>query len=76
MREFGTDTHTLLYLKRGHQPGPTVWHSVAAYMGGESGGARIHVFAWLSPFAMHLKLSQRCLLIDHAPIQSKKKNSH
>ena len=31
---------------------------VAAWMGGEFGGAWIHVYAWLSPFAVHLKLSQ------------------
>ena len=29
---------------------------VAAWMGGESGGEWILVLAWLSPFAVHLKL--------------------
>ena len=31
---------------------------VAAWMGGEFEGEWIHVYAWLSPFAVHLKLSQ------------------
>ena len=34
--------------------------SVAAWMGGEFGGGRIHVYVWLSPFTVHLKLSQHC----------------
>ena len=33
---------------------------VAAWMGGESGGEWIHVYVWLSPFAVHLKPSQHC----------------
>ena len=28
---------------------------VAARMGGEFGGERIHVYVWLNPFAVHLK---------------------
>ena len=32
----------------------------------------IHVYVWLSPFAAHLRLSQRCLLIGYIPIQKKK----
>ena len=31
---------------------------VAAWMGGDFGGEWIHVYAWLSPYAIHLKLSQ------------------
>ena len=31
---------------------------VAAWMGGEFGGEWIHVYLWLSPFAVHLKLSE------------------
>ena len=34
--------------------------SVAAWMGEEFGGEWIHVYAWLSPCAVHLKLSQHC----------------
>ena len=33
---------------------------VAAWMGGDFGGEWIHVYVWLSPFAVHLKLSQHC----------------
>ena len=40
----------------------SIWNSaqyyVAALMGEESGGECIHVHVWLSPFAVHLKLSQ------------------
>ena len=32
----------------------------ATWMGGEFGGEWIHVCVWLSPFAVHLKLSQHC----------------
>jgi len=45
-----------------HQ-GPPVEHRnsaqchVAAWMGGEVGGEWIHVYVWLSPFAVHLKVS-------------------
>ena len=33
----------------------------AAWMGGEFGGEWIHAYIWLSPFTVHLKLSQYCL---------------
>ena len=33
---------------------------VAAWKGGEFGGEWIHVYGWLSPFAIHLKPSQHC----------------
>ena len=33
---------------------------VAAWMGAEFGGEWTHVYVWLSPFAVHLKLSQCC----------------
>ena len=33
----------------------------------------IRVYVWLSPFAVHLKLSQHCLLIGYTPIQNKLK---
>ena len=32
----------------------------AAWMRGEFGGDWIHVYVWLSPFAVHLKFSQHC----------------
>ena len=29
-------------------------------LGGESGGEWTHVYVWLSPFTLHMKLSQHC----------------
>ena len=50
----------------------STWKSVqyygVAWMVGEFGGAWIHVYVWLSPFAIHLKT----LLIGYTPIQNKK----
>ena len=40
----------------------SVQYYVAAWMGGEFGGERIHVYVWLSPFTVHLRLSQHCQL--------------
>ena len=45
---------------------------VAAWLGVLSGGERIHVCVCLSPFALHLKPSQHCLLISYTSIQNKK----
>ena len=39
---------------------PAAQYYVAAWMGGEFRGERIHVYVWLSPFAVPLKLSQHC----------------
>ena len=33
---------------------------VAAWMRGEFGEEWMHVYVWLSPFAVHLKLPQHC----------------
>ena len=67
VREFGMDKATLLYLRS------VTWKDllcstqnsaqryVAAWMGGEFGEAWMHAYVWLSPFAVHLKLSQHCL---------------
>ena len=66
MREFGLDVYTRLYLKWTTNRG-LLWSTgnpaqcyVVAGRGGEFGGERIRGYAWLSPFAVHLKLSQRC----------------
>ena len=32
----------------------------------------LHVYAWLSPFGVHLKLSQHCMLTVYIPIQNKR----
>ena len=53
--------HTAIF-KMDNQ-GPT-WNYAQCYMAawlrGEFGGEWIHVYVWLSPFAVHLKLSQHC----------------
>ena len=64
VREFGVDMHTLLDLKwityknLLYSTGNSAQCYVEAWMGGEFEGEWIHVYAWLSPFAMHMKLSQ------------------
>ena len=68
VREFGINMYTLLYLKwmTNKDPlcstGNSALCYVAAWMEGKFGGEWIHVYVWLSPFAVHLKLSQRCRL--------------
>ena len=65
-REFGIDMYTLLDLKRitnkdlPYSTGNSAQCYVAAWMRGDSGGEWIHVYVWLSHFAVHLKLSQHC----------------
>ena len=66
-REFVMDMYTLLYLKwiinkdllciTGSS---AQWYVGVAWMGGEFGGEWIHVYVWLSPFVVHLKLLQHC----------------
>ena len=62
VREFGTDTYTLLYLKWTISEDLlcSTWDSaqgyVTAWMGGGFGEEWIPVYEWLSPFAPHLKL--------------------
>ena len=64
IREFGMDMYTLLYLKwiiskdLLYSTRNSSQCYVAAWMGGEFGGEWIHVCVWLSPFAVHLKLSK------------------
>ena len=55
-----------------YNTGNTVHCYVAAWTGGEFGGKWIHVYVWLSLFAVHLKLSQNFLLIVYTPIQNRK----
>ena len=57
--EFGKDMYTLLYLewitnKDLYRTGD----SAQCYVGGEFGGEWPHVYVCLSPFSVHLKLSQ------------------
>ena len=66
VREFGMDMYALLYLKwitnkdLLYTTGDSAQRYVGAQMGGESGGEWMHVYVWLSPFTIHLKLSQNC----------------
>ena len=66
LREFGMGRYVLLYLKwittteLLYNTGNSAQCYVAALMGGEFGGEWIHVYVWLSPFAVRLKLSQHC----------------
>ena len=62
--ELGIGMYTLLYLEWIHNKdllystrNSGQWH-MAAWMGGELRGEWIHVYVWLSPFAVYLKLSQ------------------
>ena len=63
VKDFGKVMYTLLYLKciTNKNLLYSTWNSaqchVLAWMGGESGGEWIHVYLWLSPFTVHLKLS-------------------
>ena len=60
------EMNTLLYLKwitnkdLLYSTGNSARCYVAAWMGGDFGGEWIHVYVWLSPFTVHLKLSQHC----------------
>ena len=66
VRQFEMDMYTLLYLKwvTNRDLLCSTWNSargsVAAWLGGACGGERIHAYVWLSPFVVHLKLSQHC----------------
>ena len=66
VREFGIYMYTPLYLKwitnKDLLPskGNSAQCYVVALMGGEFGEEWIHVYVWLSPFVVHLKLSQHC----------------
>ena len=66
VRGFGTDMYSLLYLKwitnkdLLYSIGNSTQCYVAAWMGKEFGEKRIHIYVWLSPFAIHLKLSLQC----------------
>ena len=66
VRESGMDMYTLLYLKWITNKdllcstGNSAQCYVAAWMEGEFVGEWIDAYIWLSPFAVHPKLSQHC----------------
>ena len=63
VRIFGTDMYTLLCFKwitnkdLLYSTGNFAHCYVAAWIGGEFEGEWTHIYVWLSPFAVHLKLS-------------------
>ena len=69
VREIRMDMYTLLYFKSITNKdllcstGNCAQCYVAAWVGGEFGGHWIHTYIWLSPFAVHLRLSQHCSLV-------------
>ena len=80
-RQFGMDMYTLLYLKRitNKYLLCSTWNSALYIWQPEwegSLGEKIHVYIWLGPFTVHLKLSQHCLLINCTLIQNKKFKKH
>ena len=66
VRECGMDMDTLLYVTWRtskdlmYNTGNSAHCHVAAWMGGEFGGEGIHVYVWLSSFAVHLNPSHHC----------------
>ena len=76
--------YALLYLKwiadkdLLYSTGNSIQCYAAAWMGGGFGWEWIHVYTWLSPFAIHLKLSQHQLAILQYKVKNlktKKKSS-
>ena len=77
--EIGWDGHVhSTIFKTDNQQGPTVLYMELCSVlcgsldGKELGGEWVHIYVWLSPFAMHLNLSQHCVLISYTPMQNKK----
>ena len=64
LREFGMVMYALLCLKwiANKDLLSSTWNSaqcyIAAWMGEEFGGECTQLYGWLSPFSIHLKLSQ------------------
>ena len=64
--EFGSNMYTLLYLEWITNKDPlyrrvnSAQCCTAAWVGGQFGVEWIHVYVWLSPFAIQMKLSQHC----------------
>ena len=78
VREFGMGLYTMLYLKwiinkdLPYSTWNSAQHYAAAWMGGKFRGEWIHVYVWLSPLIVHLKVSENCLLTSYPPKQNKK----
>ena len=50
----------LIYVTEGKEKKKKKEEMVPSWMGQEFGGEKIQVYVWLSPSAVHLKLSQHC----------------
>ena len=65
-KDFGKVMYSLLYLKwilnknLLYSTLNSAQCYVPVWIGGRFGGEWIHVYVWLSPFDVHLKLSQHC----------------
>ena len=76
-----TDRYTVLYLKWItnksilYSTGNSAQCYVAAWVGGGFGGEWIHVYVWLNPFAVYLKLQHCSLVIPQYKIKSFKKKT-
>ena len=76
VREFGMDRYTLLYLKwitnkdLLYSTGNSAQCHVAAWIGGEVEGECVHVYVWLSPCAVHLKLNHNIVNRLYSKIES------
>ena len=63
VREFGMDMDAMMYLKwiakkvLQYSTGNSAQCYVAAWTGGEFGEEWLYVYVWLSPCAVHLKIS-------------------
>ena len=70
VREFGKVMYRLLYSKwiTNKDLLYSTWNATQCFMpawiGGGFGGEWIHVYVWLSPFAVHLKLPQHFFFIN------------
>ena len=64
VRELGINMYTLLYFKwiTNKVLLYSTGNTAHCYVGGKLGGEWVRVCVWLSPFTVHLKLSQRCWL--------------
>jgi hypothetical protein len=77
VREFELDMSTLLYLKwitnkdLLYSTGNSAQFYVPVWRAIEFGGEWMHVYVWLRPFIVHLKLSQHCQSVTlHYKIKS------
>ena len=77
IKEFEVDMYILLYLKRITNKDLLLIYTHGTLLnvmwqpGREFGGAWIHGYVWLSPFAVYLKLSQHCSSAIYKKVKKK-----